>query len=996
MFRERAKRYWQDLEGKDGAPERSDEFPEELPVGTAAGEQEGSRLGRRSFFALMGLSAAALSSACSRSPVGKIVPYLQKPEELTPGVAAYYASSCGACSASCGILLKTRDGRPIKVEGNELHPLNGGASCAVGQASVLSLYDASRARGPSTSLRDVPWAALDQEIIAALARVKGSGKSVRVVAPPELGPTATLALDKFLAAFPDARRVSYEPTPLLAIAAAHAETHGLRALPRPKLDKATVIVGVEADFLGTFLSPVALTRAYVAARDPSARKMARHLQLEGKLSITGSSADERFTMAPSDTVPVLAAIARALLSKEGDPELSALKAALGKIRAPELSAEVVKRVAESLEGAKGQGLLLSGSDDTTAQMLVNLVNERIGAYAETSSLREGTLRPEAWMSFDELLAELGKGSVGALFFWNVNPAYDHPRGRELEALLAKVELTVSTADRHDETGTLTRHLAPDHNALESWGDVEPSRGVLGLRQPAVSPLFETRSACESFLRWAGAPQNHDELLRARWEAEVFPKAVGAAGSFQAFWDRSLHDGFARFEPPALPAEPHFRSEGLIKALSAHPATSPREEGLELLLYEKVGLRDGRLGNNGWLHELPDPISKVTWTNYACISPSLAKKLGVVEGAMVTVRLRDRSITLPALIEPGVHGRVVAVALGYGRTHTGSLGNGVGANASPLGADESGRATRAPKGAELSVAGGKKELAKSQTHASMEGRPLVKEASLEEYLKDPAAGNEHEGDGKHHLSMWSGHAYPGHKWGMSVDLSACTGCSACVIACQAENNIPIVREDEVRRRREMHWIRIDRYFSGPEESPEVVHQPMMCQHCDNAPCETVCPVLATVHSDEGLNQQVYNRCVGTRYCANNCPTKVRRFNWFDYPHEDALERMVLNPDVAVRSRGVMEKCSMCVQRIQEGKAKAKSLARPVRDGDIQTACEQACPAKAITFGDLNDPASRVAAQARDGRSYQVLDELGVRPSVSYLTRIRNGAKEGHHG
>ncbi len=997
MSRPSAKRYWQELDARGNAPlERTDEFAEELPVSPGPPAEEGAKLGRRGFFALMGLSTAALSAACSRSPVGKIVPYLQNPEEVTPGVAAYYASSCGGCSAGCGILLKTRDGRPIKVEGNERHPLTGGGTCAVGQASVLSLYDAGRARGPSSGGGYLPWATLDQEIAVALGRIKAAGKAIRVIAPPDLGPTASAALEKFLAAFPGARRVNHEPPAQEAIASAHLATHGLRIIPRYHLDRAEIIVGIEADFLGTWLSPVAFTRAYVKGRDLGARRMSRHIQLEGKLSITGTSADRRHTMAPSDTIPVLAAVARRLLARENDPALAELQAALGKVRAPELAPAVIDGIVSAIEHKSGKGLVLSGSDDPVAQQLVNLVNEQIGAYGETVSLGEGTLRPEGWMSFEELMRELGTGSVGALFFWNVNPVYDHPRGAELASLLSKVELTVSTADRRDETGTLARYLAPDHDALESWGDLEPSRGLLGLRQPAISPLFDTRSACASFLRWAGAPGEHDALLRARWEVEVFPRAEGAKGSFQAFWERSLHDGFARLRAEALSPELRFRGEALQKALPTHPATRPREEGLELLLYEKVGLRDGRLGNNGWLHEMPDPISKVTWSNYACLSPSLAAKLGVSEGAMVSVRVGDRAVTLPALIEPGVHERVVAVALGYGRSQVGKVGNGIGAHAAPLGFDASGRPTRARSGASVSVAAGKKELARSQTHGSMEGRPLVKEASFEHFLLDPSVGNEREGDGKHHLSMWSGHAYPGHKWAMSVDLTACTGCSACVIACQAENNVPVVGEDEVRRRREMHWIRVDRYFAGTPEEPEVVHQPMMCQHCDNAPCETVCPVLATVHSEEGLNQQVYNRCVGTRYCANNCPTKVRRFNWFDYAHDDPLERMVLNPDVVVRSRGVMEKCSMCVQRIQEGKAVARSEARPLRDGEIQTACEQVCPARAITFGDLHDPASRVAAQARDGRSYQVLDEIGIRPSVSYLTRIRNGAPGGHHG
>jgi molybdopterin-containing oxidoreductase family iron-sulfur binding subunit len=974
MLGDSEKRYWQNLDerGPDAAGPRDEPGP----------EPDDGRVDRRGFLSIMGLSAAAMTAACSRSPAGKIIPYLQKPEEVTPGLASHYASSCGACSASCGILLKTRDGRPIKVEGNELHPISGGGVCAVGQASILSLYDAGRARGPSAAGREVSWAELDAAIVGALARIKAGGRAIRVVAPSDLGPTADAALAQLLAAHPGARRVRHDASDLGPLADAHLATHGVRAIPAVRMDRAAVIVGVSADFLGTWLAPVALTRQYTRGRDPAARRMSRHVQLEPKLTLTGSNADQRVTMAPSDTVPVLAAIARLLPAGEGE----ALDPAIAAVRAPEVEPRILAAIAAELGEARGKALLLCGSDDPAAQILANHINERIGAYGTTLDLAAGVARPEGVMSFAELLDELAKKQVGAVLFWGVNPVYDHPRGARLAELLREVELTVSTADRRDETGSVVRYLAPDHHPLESWGDVEPERGVLGVRQPAVAPLFETRSACESFLRWAGAPMAHDDFMRARWEAAVFPVAKDAPASFQAFWDRSVRDGFAVVAAPPPAPLPRLRP-GAAAALAGHPATRPAERGLELFLYEKVGLRDGRLGNNGWLHELPDPISKVTWANYACLSPALAAELGAKEGSMVTIRAGDRSITAPALIEPGVHRRVVAIAVGYGRTHAGPIGNAVGVNAFALAGASS---------VQLVVTPGEKPLAKSQTQASLEGRPIVKEASLQEYLADPAAGNEREPGQKRHLSMWSGHAHGPHQWAMNIDLSACTGCSACLVACQAENNVPIVGEVEVRRRREMHWIRIDRYFSGTPDNPEVVHQPMMCQHCENAPCETVCPVLATVHSSEGLNQQVYNRCVGTRYCANNCPTKVRRFNWFDYPHDDPVERMVLNPDVVVRSRGVMEKCSLCVQRIQEGKATARAEGRRVRDGDIRTACQESCPAQAITFGDADDPGSRVAALARDPRAYRVLEELNIGPSVSYLARIRNTKKEGGHG
>ncbi|MFN7131648.1 MAG: 4Fe-4S dicluster domain-containing protein, partial [Myxococcales bacterium] len=483
-------------------------------------------------------------------------------------------------------------------------------------------------------------------------------------------------------------------------------------------------------------------------------------------------------------------------------------------------------------------------------------------------------------------------------------------------------------------------------------------------------------------RWSGEAVDYYDFVRRRWQAEVHPRA--AADTFQAFWDRSVQDGFAQL--PAPPETATFDA----RALSG--VRAPAGGGLELVLYQKVAVRDGAQANNGWLQELPDPISKVTWANYACLAPARARALGVTDGDLVTLECGGRSLTLPALLQPGVHADVVAVAVGYGRTRAGGVADGVGVNAYALAHADGKRAFRVP-GATLTRAGGARALALSQTHASLEGRPHVQELSLPGLLAKTRGGPGAQAPAPAaHGSMWSGHAYEGHKWFMVVDLNACTGCSACVVSCQAENNIPVVGADEVQRRREMHWLRLDRYYAGDEDAPAVVHQPMLCQHCDNAPCESVCPVLATVHSSEGLNQQVYNRCVGTRYCANNCPTKTRRFNWFNYPHPDPVQRLVLNPDVVVRERGVMEKCSFCVQRITSGKAQAKREGRPLRDGDVRTACQQSCPADAIVFGDINDRESRVAKLAADGASYRVLPELNLGNAVAYLPVIRNGGED----
>ncbi|AKQ64472.1 Molybdopterin oxidoreductase, iron-sulfur binding subunit [Myxococcus hansupus] len=977
-------KYWQSLAERASDPgfltQAQDEFAEPLPVGVAATPPDANS--RRDFFKLMGLSAAAAMVACQRAPVQKIIPYVARPDEVTPGLALWYASTCNGCSARCGLLLKTRDGRPIKVEGNDEHPVSRGGVCSVGQASVLSLYDASRARFPTRDAKRVSWTELDADVTQALSKASEAGQGIRVVLPWHLGPTAESAVKRFLAAYPTARTVRDEPLgELSSIAEAHRITHGIHAVPDYRFDKATVIASFGADFLGTWVSPVAFTRQYTEARDAAGqRKMARHYQVEPMMTLTGAAADRRFVVAPSELPLVLADLVRRLAVKAGR-ELPGLPS----VPPLTLDEAAKEELAEALWAQRQGALVVAGGDDVATQVLVNTANALLGNEGRTVSLSDGTVLDADALSLDALLTELRAGSVGVVLFLGANPVYTDPRGEELAALLTKVPLTLSTSDRRDETAVHVGLHAPEPTALESWGDAEVRRGVVSLRQPAVAPLHETRGAVESLLQWAGAPQPHYDFLRARWEAEVFTLAGVVA--FSAFWDDALRRGVVSL-PVARTEAPAFQEEGLAKAWKG-VARPPGE--WELVLYPTVAVRDGAPANNGWLQEVADPITKATWGNPACIAPARAKALGLKDGDVVKVVAGGKTVSVPVLVQAGTHPSVIAVPVGYGRTHAGRVANSIGVNVYPLTAVREGRARHAVPGVTVAATGEQQPLALTQTHHRLEGRPHVREAELAAFLANPRAGNEVQaghGGGGHSLSMWSGHEYNGHRWAMAVDLSACTGCSACVVSCQAENNIPSVGRDEVLRRREMHWMRIDRYYQGDEANPQVVHQPMMCQHCENAPCETVCPVLATVHSSEGLNQQVYNRCVGTRYCANNCPTKVRRFNWFDYPHDEPLERMVLNPDVVVRSRGVMEKCSLCVQRIQETKAVANREGRPLRDGEIQTACQQSCPAKAIHFGDVNDPDSQVARLAKDGRAFRLLEELNIGSSITYLTKIRN--------
>jgi molybdopterin-containing oxidoreductase family iron-sulfur binding subunit len=636
--------------------------------------------------------------------------------------------------------------------------------------------------------------------------------------------------------------------------------------------------------------------------------------------------------------------------------------------------------------------------------LVNFLNHLLGNYGQTVDVERPSYQAQGSdAELTALLDEIAAGKVQALFVHGANPAFDFPRH---SAALARVPLLVSLAERADETASLAPYVAPDHNFLESWGDAEPVAGHLSLQQPAIRPLGDTRAALESLARWSGKQGNVYDLLRESWQKQLYPRAR-TPKTFEAFWEQSLHDGHVEVEAPK--AELRAFDASAVGAAS-RAARAP----YSVVLYAGAAMLDGRNAYNPWLHELPDPVTKVTWDNYASLSPATAAKLGVNESDMVRVETEQGVLELPAFVQPGQHESVIAIALGYGSKLSARFANigpkwidflpSVGENGR-VGSNAAGLITTANKQlgyvatATISKMGRKQALASTQTYNTLtvpekfarfdrEPRPVIQETTLAAFAKNPASGVEEHEDNKDDL--WpADHETNGPRWGMIIDLSACTGCSSCVIACQAENDIPVVGKDEVRRNREMHWLRIDRYYSEPASGMvDVAFQPMFCQHCGNAPCETVCPVLATIHSEDGLNQQVYNRCIGTRYCANNCPYKCRRFNWFDYAHDDVLQNLVLNPDVTVRSRGVMEKCTFCVQRIQTAKIEARDQGRPVADGEIQTACQQSCPAGAIVFGDLNDPESRVTQWMKSPRRYRVLSELGIKPAIGFLTVVRN--------
>jgi molybdopterin-containing oxidoreductase family iron-sulfur binding subunit len=565
----------------------------------------------------------------------------------------------------------------------------------------------------------------------------------------------------------------------------------------------------------------------------------------------------------------------------------------------------------------------------------------------------------------------------------VNPAYDYYDSEVFTLGLTNVPLKISLNPTKDETTQYADYVCPSHHFLEAWDDAEPVRGIFSLTQPTIAPLFHTRAYQESLLRWSGDGRSYYDVLRASWRQKLFPLQTRYA-TFDEFWDRSLHDGVFVLDAPSL-APANFVGGDLsavVRRLSERVASGA--EGLSLVLYEKVSLRDGAYASNPWLQELPDPITKVTWDNYACVSPKLAENMQLEEGSVVRLTKGSISVEVPVFIQPGQDDNTMALALGYGRVRAGKAGSNVGVNAYPFVSFENGTFQYVARGVNLETTDRKVEFASTQRHSTLDGREIIKEFTLAEYVQ----GLKDEGREHTPHSIWQDHPYGEHKWAMVVDLNACIGCSACILSCQAENNVPVVGKEEVRRQREMHWIRVDRYFEGPEDNLRVAYQPVMCNQCDNASCESVCPVLATVHSSEGLNMQVYNRCVGTRYCENNCPYKVRRFNWFEHEHADPEANLALNPGVTVRTRGVMEKCTFCVQRIEEVKIRARNEGRSIKDGEIQTACQQSCPAQAITFGDLVDLRSRVRQLKHDPRDYILLEELNRRPQISYLAKVRN--------
>jgi molybdopterin-containing oxidoreductase family iron-sulfur binding subunit len=1022
------KTYWK------GLPELKNDPEFVKNAGNEFGSEPDPGHSRRDFLKMMGFSVAAASLAACEAPIRKAIPYVNKPVDVDPGIPNYYASTYVNGGDYCSIVVKTREGRPIKIDGNSLSSVTMGGTSAQVEASVLSLYDNYRLRGPKVADKSTDWATIDQEVTAKLGEIAAKGGQIRIVSNTLLSPSTSAAIAKFVAKYPTAQHIQYDPISSYGIWKANEESFGTGFIPSYDFSKAATIVSIGADFIGTWLSPIEHSKQYAATRTISEekREMSRHFQFESNMSLTGANADYRSMIKPSQEGLVVAQLYNLIASKAGRGTLSA---SIDKVTH-------LEKAANELWENRGKSLVVAGSNDKAVQVLVNGINDMLGNYGVTIlpnnpvNFRKGNDE-----QMDAFVAEVEGGKVDGVIFLNANPVYDHPKGAQLAAALKNVSLTVSTATTEDETAAASAYKTPDHHYLESWNDFEPKKNSFSLSQPAITPIFKTRQAQESLLVWAGeANADYFTFVKENWRNWFYAKATTVL-DFQSFWDKCLYDGV--YETGTAETATFTFNQSAVDAAASSVAANYKasSNGFELVVFESSVMGSGSQANNPLLQELPDPITKATWDHYVTVSVKDAAALGIENDAegrtqIVNLSANGKTVAVAALVQPGQTPGTLGIALGYGRTKVGKVAEGIGQNAYPLVAMLNGSLSySATNGVKIEKTTEPFQIAQTQIHATYMGREsVIQESILSEFKSNPAAGREYpkitQWDEKvdpSALSLWKGHEYKNHHWGMAIDLNTCSGCGACVVACNVENNVALVGKQEVINRREMHWLRIDRYYSSdakPEdykaaeiasENPEVVFQPMLCQHCNNAPCETVCPVAATTHSTEGLNQMTYNRCIGTRYCANNCPYKVRRFNWFKY-HDNQqfyqanpamntdLGRMVLNPDVTVRSRGVMEKCSFCVQRIQTGKLTAKKERRPLQADEVVTACAASCTTGAIVFGDMNNPESRISkllkitkdekgASAFDKkvgnpRAYRVLEDIGVKPNIFYLTKIRN--------
>jgi len=1022
-------RYWTTMEELNGDPNverlRTEEFyekPSELM--NEAGEVN-FHLSRRDLLKLSGATMVFAAVGCARRPVEKIIPYVIAPEEIVPGIPTYYASTCTGCSAGCGTVVKTREGRPIKLEGNPKHPVNHGKLCARGQATVLDLYDPDRLQQPVKYYRgkhtteQIDFAAIDDAVLNVLKK----GQRVAFITGAVNGPAAKRAQREFLAAYPNIKLYTYDPLGDDDLLHAQEICYGTSAKPRYHFDSAEYVILLGSDPFGTSASPIEAAYGFGIARKPGKDGMMKVVSFEPAMTVTGANADERFLVKPEHLASIAFAIAQYVnpsaipqFVKDEDNRkfldvISSFHPAQIE-RDAGLEAGTLKRIASEIVKYRGKSIVIGGStvaqgnNSLSLQIATTILNSLLGNDGRTI---DGTnvysqQRTGQQHSIIEFSKDVKAGKFDAVIFAGVNPVYSAPADLGLAEAIAKIGFVATLSDRIDETAKLSDWILPLSNGLEAWQDHEAINGTFAVRQPVITPLYTSRSIEECYLTWTAAkngilkPPTMLDFIQDTWK-QAFMKDASQS-TFIDWWNDKLRDGVfitAR-------TESHSEPRKLLPEVASYMhVRKPDTDALQLVLTTSSQAWDGGQSNNTWLKEMPDPMTRVAWDNYLAIAPSTAKKLGLETNEVVKLSTGGRSVDAPVFIQPGVHPDVVTLALGWGRTAGGRVANNVGINGFALAQVDGERIQFSGIPVSLSKTGRTYKLANTQGHNYVEGRPIVQETTFDKWLEKPNSGGRGP---REHESLWG--AYPPKlnppttepiRWAMTIDINSCIGCNACAIACQAENNIAVVGKEEVIRGREMSWIRIDRYFSGDEDNPEVTHTPMLCQHCANAPCETVCPVVATTHNDEGLNVQTYNRCVGTRYCSNNCPYKVRRFNWLvdNTPYsahniQHPME-MVFNPDVTVRSIGVMEKCTFCVQRIREGHEFRRANGLPViPDGHVKPACAQTCPTQAITFGNLLNQDSEVAKVSNDPRGYRVLDDLNTRPGITYLRKLRHRSEK----
>ena len=941
-------------------------------------------VGRRRFLHLMGASLALAGlTGCTKQPDEPIVPYVKAPEEVIPGKPLFFASAMSLSGIAEGVLVENHMGRPTKVEGNPDHPASLGATSILAQASVLQLYDPDRSQTVTQFGEIRSWSAFLSEMREAQQRFKASkGASLRLLTETVTSPTLHGQLQKLLAEFPAAKWHQYEPVNRDSVRHGAQLAFGTNVSTRYDFEKANVVVSLDADFLSVGPGRLRYTRDFTAHRKVrgNQHEMNRLYVVESTPSNTGAMADHRLPLRAVE----IEAFALALAAEVGVAWPLPAPSATG-------GSAWIAPLVRDLKRHPGACIIIAGEQQTPlVHALAHAMNHALGNVGKTVSYTEpveanGVQQTE---SLRELIGDLKAGSVDTLLVLGGNPAFATPADLGFTDALAKVKLRVHLSLYQDETSALCHWHIPEAHFLESWSDSRAYDGTVTILQPLIAPLYGGKTAHEMLASLTSQPdQSSYEIVRTYWQQHYSGSLSSgskaavpqASAAFEQFWRKSLHDGVVA--GTALPPK-----SVTLAGRPALPSQSGGKPGLDVVFRPDPHIHDGQFANNGWLQELPKPHTRLTWDNAALISPATAERLGLSNEEVVELQYEGRKVEAPVWILPGQPNDSVTLHLGYGRVRTGRVGRGAGFNTYAI------RTADAPwfgLGLQLNKTGRRYQLACTQHHHSMEGRNPVRAGTLEEFEKHPEFVHEMGEEASQSLSMYPSLKNEGNAWGMAIDLSSCTGCNACTIACQSENNIAVVGKEQVIIGREMHWIRVDRYYSGGLDNPATYHQPVPCMQCENAPCEVVCPVNATAHSDEGLNEMVYNRCVGTRYCLNNCPYKVRRFNFLLYSDfETPSLKLGRNPDVTVRSRGVMEKCTYCVQRINSVKIEAEKEDRPIRDGEIVTACEAVCPAKAITFGNINDPASRVSLLKADKLSYGLLGELNTRPRTTYLGALRN--------